>query len=78
MSYGVSGFPTKKSLKDTVAEVGAENVSVFGTSLFGNEDASSVADLAGTSAVIVGPDVYSKRDWYASVKVKKDGTIYIA
>lgn len=78
MSYGVSGYKTKKALKEAVAEKGAENVGVFGTSMFGNENASTVAELAGTSAVIVGPDVYNKRDWYANVKVKKDGTIYVA
>lgn len=78
MSYGTIGYKTKKALKDAVAEKGAENVGVFGTSMFGDENASTVADLAGTHAVIVGPDVYNKRIWYANVKIKKDGTIYVA
>ena len=78
MSYGVSGYKTKKALKEAVAEKGAENIQVFGTSLFGNENATTVAELAQfPSAVIVGPDVYNKRDWYANVATKKDGTIYI-
>ena len=79
MSYGtVRTFKTKAALKRQVEELGADNVGVFGTSMFGNETASTVADLAGTSAVIVGPNVYSKRTWYANVKVKRDGTIYVA
>ena len=78
MSYGVRGFKTKKALKEAVVARGAENVEVFGTSMFGDENATTVAELAGTAAVIVGPDVYTKRDWYANVKTKKDGTIYIA
>lgn len=78
MSYGTDRrFKTKKALKEAVTAEGAENVGVFGTSLFGNETAASVADLAGTSAVIVGPDVYTQRNWYANVKRKKDGTIVV-
>ena len=67
MSYGVTGFKTKKALRERVAEVGPENVSVFGTSVFGNENAQTVADLK-PSDVIVGPDVMVKRDWYANFK----------
>lgn len=79
MSYGTDRtFKTKAELRRRVEEVGAENVGVFGTSLFGNETATTVAELADTSAVIVGPDVYSKRSWYANVKTKKDGTIVVA
>jgi predicted esterase YcpF (UPF0227 family) len=78
MSYGTNRtFKTKAELRRRVAEVGAENVGVFGTSLFGNETAETVADLAGTSAVIVGPDVYNRRNWYANVVRKSDGTITI-
>jgi hypothetical protein len=65
MSYGVSGFKTKKSLKDAIAQKGADQVEVFGTSMFGNEMATTVAELRD-SDVIVGPDVYSKRSWYAN------------
>lgn len=78
MSYGTDRtFKSKKALRDAVAAEGADNVGVFGTSLFGNETASTVADLAGTSAVIVGPDVYNRRTWYANVARKADGTIVI-
>lgn len=77
MSYGVTGFKSKAALKARVAEVGAENVNVFGTSFFGNETATTVAELAGTSEVIVGPDVYNDRRWYANVKRGKDGVIKV-
>lgn len=79
MSYGTrKTFNTKKALKEEVERKGAENVGVVGTSLFGDEGADTVADLAGTNAVIVGPDVYSKRTWYATVRIRRDGTIYVA
>jgi len=79
MSYGTdTTYKTKAALRRAVEEQGAENVGVFGTSMFGNEEAVNVAELAGTNAVIVGPDVYTRRNWYANVKVKRDGTIYIA
>lgn len=72
MSYGtVSTFKSKKALKEAVATHGAENVRVFDTSAFNNKGTVSIAELADSSAVIVGPDVYSKRDWYANVKTVK-------
>jgi len=78
MSYGTDRtFKTKSALKLAVDLEGAENVGVFGTSIFGDERANTVADLAGTSAVIVGPDVYRTRNWYANVVTKRDGTITI-
>lgn len=79
MSYGtVKRFASKKALREAVEEFGAAAVRIKGTSAFGNENADTIADLAGdTAAVIVGPDVYNDRRWYANVKVKKDGTITI-
>lgn len=72
MSYGTSQtFKSKKALAEAVKEQGAENVYVFDTSAFNNKGRISVAELAGTTAVIVGPDVYNRRDWYANVKVIK-------
>lgn len=65
MSYGVRGFATKKALREAVVEHGAENIGVFGTSIFGNENASTVAEL-WPDDVIVGPDVYVRRKWYAN------------
>lgn len=81
MSYGTDRtFKTKKALRDAVESEGADNVGIFGTSLFGNESASTVAELAdteGARGVIVGPDVYNKRSWYANAIRKADGTVVI-
>jgi predicted esterase YcpF (UPF0227 family) len=72
MSYGTfTKFKTKAELRRKVEEVGADKVAVFGTSMFGDENATTVAELADTSAVIVGPDVYNRRNWYANVKTVK-------
>jgi hypothetical protein len=71
VSYGtVRTFKTKKALREAVAEHGADKVEVFGTSLFGNELATYVSDLK-PSDVIVGPDVYRKRSWYANFDGKR-------
>lgn len=78
MSYGtVTRYQSKKALREAVQEHGAGNIAVFGTSLHGDERASTVADLAGTTAVIVGPDVERDRRWYANVKVGKDGVVKV-
>ncbi len=71
MSYGtVRPFKTKKALREAVEAEGADKVSVFGTSVFGNETALTVAGLRPTD-IIVGPDVYHKRSWYAAWDGKK-------
>lgn len=76
MSYGTVGrYATKKALRDAVAAGGT--VLVFDTSAFDNKGTLPVADLAGTSAVIVGPDVRSDRRWYANVKINKAGKVVI-
>lgn len=78
MSYGTEKvFKTKAALRRAVEAEGAGSVRVFGTSLYGDEKASTVEDLAGSSAVIVGPNVYQERTWYANVKRGKDGTAKI-
>jgi len=63
MNVGVTGYKTKKSLKEAVKE---RAVPCFGTSAFGS--------LQDGEHVAVGPDVYRKRSWYARVMVK-DGAI---
>lgn len=78
MSYGTAErFASKKALKDAVATRGADAVTVTDTSAFDNRGTVTVASLAGSSAVIVGPDVYNDRRWYANVKIKKDGSITV-
>jgi hypothetical protein len=77
MSYGTERtFKSKKALKEAVEAEGAENVGVFGTSAFGNETATTVEELK-SSDVIVGPDVYSKRSWYANAVRGRDGKVKI-
>lgn len=76
MSYGTTRkFSSKKALKEAVAA--GEEVTVFDTSLFDNKGTVPLATLAGTSAVIVGPDVHSDRRWYANVKTNKAGKVVI-
>ena len=74
MSYGtVKTFKTKTELKRAVEQLGADRVEIFGTAINGSEKAVTVAELAGTSAVIVGPDVHSDRRWYANVINTRNG-----
>jgi hypothetical protein len=80
MSYGTNRtFKSKEALREAVEAEGADNVTVFGTSIFGNETATTVEELAdlGGSDVIVGPDVYNKRDWYANAVRGRDGKVKI-
>lgn len=77
MSYGTDRtFKSKKALRERIAEVGAERVGVFGTSMFGNEQAVNVAELRDGD-VIVGPNVYSDRRWYAAKTTLRDGTVTV-
>jgi hypothetical protein len=61
---GISGFKTKKALKDA-AKTESKRFRPIETSMFGSEYRGD-----GTYAV-VGPDPY-KRVWYANVTVKDD------
>lgn len=79
MSYGTTErFASKKALREAVAARGAANVGVFGTSAFGNENATTVEQLINErGAVIVGPDVERDRRWYANVKLVKGNKVVI-
>lgn len=67
MTMGVSGFKHKKDLKAAVGQCFDRHV--VETSFFGPE-----YQRPGTTTV-VGPDAYSRRDWFASVTVNEDGII---
>lgn len=68
MSFGVVGQPkTKKELKAMLAEHGADGVQVFDTSGFNNRGTIPLTQL-GSADVIVGPDVMTKRTWYANFR----------
>lgn len=72
MSFGtVEPFKSKKALKDAVASRGADAVMVRDTSAFGNRGVIPVSALKIGTDVIVGPNVYNDRRWYANVKVVK-------
>lgn len=72
----VAQFKTKKALADYVKEQGAARVQVFDTSMFDNRGTITLADL-GPADVIVGPDPYTRRNWYANVKPGKDGVLKV-
>jgi hypothetical protein len=78
MSFGTEEtFKSKKAFAAAVAERGADMVRVFDTSAFDNRGTVAVAELAGSSAVIVGPCVYTDRRWYANVKVKSGKIVIV-
>jgi hypothetical protein len=74
-------FKSKKAFREFVAAEGAENVGVFDTSMFpkndGSKPATTVAELRPNRDMVVGPDVYSDRRWYATVKVGRDGKVVV-
>lgn len=78
MSYGVEGFKTKKDLR-TAVQTDPSEVFVFGTSLFGDEPSGSVEEVlqVRSSIIVVGPDVYRDRRWYANVDRGKDGKVRV-
>jgi hypothetical protein len=69
-------FASKKALREAVASLGAANVFVTDTSGFDNRGRVAVSDLR-PSDVIVGPDAYQDRRWYANAKTGKDGVVKI-
>lgn len=78
MSYGTQErFTSKAKFAEHVKATGADKVFVVDTSAFDNQGTVSVASLAGTSAVIVGPNVYTDRKWYANVIRTKSGEVRI-
>jgi hypothetical protein len=80
-NYGVTDaagqpFPSKTAFRKAVTA--GERVKVFSTSIFENVfPPKQLTDLQ-PSDVIVGPDPFAKRDWYANVKVQaRTGRIFI-
>lgn len=60
-----ANFKTKKAFREAVAS--GAFVELADTSAFNPRGVIGVADLRPAD-VIVGPDPYTKRDWYANVK----------
>jgi hypothetical protein len=75
-NYGVldkagNDFPSKAAFRRAVAA--GEVVRLYATSPFqGVLPPPSLTTLA-PSDVVVGPNPYTKRDWYANVKTGRDG-----
>lgn len=59
-------YPTKKALREAV-KLNPEDVVFFDTSAFANNGTVTIDQLK-PSDVIVGPDPYGRRSWYANVK----------
>jgi len=71
MSQGVyEKFKSKKAFREAVAN--KKDATIQATSLFGDEYDGSIYDAPDSNFVIVGPDVYNNRKWYASVTKKGD------
>lgn len=78
MSFGTQQrFSSKAKFAEHVKTVGGESVFVVDTSFFDNKGTVTVASLADSSAVIVGPDVNTDRRWYANVVRLKSGEVRI-
>ena len=58
--------PTKKALREAVAAQ-PHVVTFMDTSAFANRGTIGIDDLTPAD-VIVGPDVYTARNWYANVR----------
>ena len=68
---------SKKQIKETVAQEPAK-VKLEATSLFGNEYGGPVSEAPVGKYTFVGPDPYTKRNFYGTITVKPDGTITVA
>lgn len=74
-NFPVEGNKTKTALKKAIKE-NPSGVTLYATSDMGpqfNGPASSLPE--GTTFNVVGPNPYTKRDWYASVKRGRNGLV---
>jgi hypothetical protein len=68
---------SKKAVKEAIAH-NPTNVRIEATSVFGNEYDGTVADLPeGSKVYFVGPDPYTKRNFYGSIE-RSGGKVVIA
>lgn len=63
MTMGITGFKTKKALKEAIGQDISDNI--VETSFFGTEFRSTGANT------VVGPDAYNDRRWYAIAHTEK-------
>jgi hypothetical protein len=70
--------PTKAALKRLLKE-SPKSVRLYGTSNMGPQFNGTADELPdGTDFIVVGPDPYSKRDWYANVHKGRNGQLVCA
>jgi hypothetical protein len=73
-----SGNQTKKRLKEAVRE-DPMRVQLYGTSSMGSQFNGAASELpVGMTFNVVGPDPYTKRTWYASVKHGPGGKVVVS
>jgi hypothetical protein len=66
---------TKKALKDAI-KADPSKVYMYDTSAFGSKFSGPANALPeGVCFNVVGPDPYSRRDWYASVYKGRNGMV---
>jgi hypothetical protein len=71
-------FKTKKALKECAASPAADTIQLEATSLFGNEYAGYLGRAPHGKYTVVGPDPYTRRNWYATIEVgKRDGVGFV-
>jgi hypothetical protein len=68
---------SKKQIRETVADAPG-SVSIEATSLFGNEYDGPVSEAPPGAYHFVGPDPYTKRNFYGTITVKPDGTVKVS
>ena len=68
---------SKKAVKEAIA-ANPSNVSAEATNLFGNEFSGPISEMPdGTTITFVGPDPYTKRNFYGTIK-KVNGKITVS
>ena len=68
---------SKKAVKEAIAADPA-SVTVESTSLFGGVGGAVDTLPAGTTITFVGPDPYTSRKFYGTIKVGADGKVKVA
>jgi hypothetical protein len=71
------GKQTKAGLREAVKTT-PSNVYLYDTSAFGSKFSGSATELPKSICFnVVGPDPYSRRDWYASVYMGRGGKLVV-
>jgi hypothetical protein len=78
INVGQRGATTKKALREAVA-ANPESVMLYGTSPLGPQfEGETAADCPeGVKLAVVGPDPYTRRNWYATIE-NRGGKIVVS